>query len=211
MESDQTCLASRDAMLRIARCVRKVGVLVPLGRMRFRRIVVLGGLLLAAGAGLGDDGVRPGPAAYGDWRTDAPGVRPPHFSPADLAAPYKTQSAANPSRHAPRAPSALPKTPAGFLVDLFADGLSGPRVVRTAPNGDVFVAESSAGRVRVLRADANELGARAVPDLRRRFTKPVRNCFFPVWPRPALGLCRDNRLGDPLPLSQRRSGSDRRA
>ncbi len=111
-ESDKTCLASRDALLRIARCVIKIGVLVPLGRMRFRRIVVLAGLLLAAEAGLGDDVVRPGPAAYGDWRTDAPGVRR-LITPTDLPAPYTTQSAAIPpvARLERRD---LPKTPDGF-------------------------------------------------------------------------------------------------
>ena len=35
---------------------------------------------------------------------------------------------------------------------LFAEGLSGPRIIRVAPNGDIFVAETRAGRVRVLRA-----------------------------------------------------------
>jgi hypothetical protein len=35
---------------------------------------------------------------------------------------------------------------------LFAEGLSGPRVIRVAPNGDVFVAETRAGRIRVFRA-----------------------------------------------------------
>jgi len=34
--------------------------------------------------------------------------------------------------------------------------LSGPRLIRTAPNGDLFVAESSAGRIRVLRANGTQ-------------------------------------------------------
>ena len=72
-----------------------------------------------------------------------------------MPSPYATQSSANLSRRAPRAPSALPKAPAGFAVDLFAGGLSAPRVIRVAPNGDVFVAESGAGRVRVFRADGS--------------------------------------------------------
>ena len=154
-----------------------------MGRMRFRRIIVLAGLSLAAGAALADDGVRLGPAAYGDWRTDAPGTRRVH-TPADLAAPYKTQAAANPSRHAPRAPSALPKAPAGFIVDLFADGLSGPRVVRTAPNGDVFVAESSAGRVRVLRADPTNSAPVQSQIFAEGLQSPFGIAFFPSGPDP---------------------------
>ena len=45
-------------------------------------------------------------------------------------------------------------------MDLFADGLSVPRVIRVAPNGDIFVAESGAGRVRVFRVD--ETNAKSV-------------------------------------------------
>ena len=75
--------------------------------MRFRYIIVLAGLSLAARAGLADNGVRTGPAAYGDWRTDAPGVRR-LISSADLPAPYETRSASNPSRRASRPSAMLP-------------------------------------------------------------------------------------------------------
>jgi glucose/arabinose dehydrogenase len=42
--------------------------------------------------------------------------------------------------------------PPGFKVELFASGLKAPRALRVAPNGDIFVAETDAGRIRVLRA-----------------------------------------------------------
>ena len=42
--------------------------------------------------------------------------------------------------------------PAGFKVELFAEGLSEPREMRVAPNGDIFVAETAPGNIRVLRA-----------------------------------------------------------
>jgi len=46
--------------------------------------------------------------------------------------------------------------PAGFEVNVFADGLSNPRRMVIAPNGDVFVTESRAGEIIVLRdADAD--------------------------------------------------------
>ncbi|WP_203789107.1 PQQ-dependent sugar dehydrogenase [Paractinoplanes rishiriensis] len=45
-----------------------------------------------------------------------------------------------------------PKVPDGFAVRVVARGLNQPRVMRTAPNGDVFVAESGSGRVLVLAA-----------------------------------------------------------
>ena len=110
--------------------------------------------VLTAGAALSADDVRTGPAAYGDWRTDAPGVRR-LITAADLPPPEATRSAANPAQRAPRTAAVLPLPPPGFAVDLFAQNLSEPRVIRVAPNGDVFVAESGAGRIRVFRAGAD--------------------------------------------------------
>jgi len=43
------------------------------------------------------------------------------------------------------------KVPPGFEVKLFASCLDNPRLIRAAPNGDIFVAKSVAGRIRVLR------------------------------------------------------------
>jgi glucose/arabinose dehydrogenase len=92
-----------------------------------------------------------GPAAFGDWRADRPGVSR-LIKPDDLPRPGATPSSANVSRVVPRPPAALPQVPAGFKVELFAEGLNGPRQMRVAPNGDIFVAETSAGRIRILRA-----------------------------------------------------------
>ena len=92
-----------------------------------------------------------GSAAFGDWRADMPGVSR-LIKPEDLPKPGATPSSANFSRVVPRPASAMPQVPAGFKIELFADGLSGPRQVRVAPNGDIFVAETRAGRIRVLRA-----------------------------------------------------------
>ena len=48
-----------------------------------------------------------------------------------------------------------PIVPNGFEVNLFASGLFAPRLIKVAPNGDVFAAESAAGRIRVLRPNGN--------------------------------------------------------
>jgi glucose/arabinose dehydrogenase len=90
-----------------------------------------------------------GKAALGDWRTDAPLVR---RKITELPPPYATRSASNPSRVIAKPASAAPKVPPGFQVELFAANLHDPRTVRVAPNGDIFIAESEPGRVRVLRA-----------------------------------------------------------
>src|ERR1700688_3141156 len=91
-----------------------------------------------------------GAAAFGDWRADKPGlVR--IIRPEDLPRPGATPSAANVSRVVPRPATAVPQVRAGFKVELLAEGLNGPREMRVAPNGDIFVAETRAGRIRVLR------------------------------------------------------------
>jgi glucose/arabinose dehydrogenase len=56
----------------------------------------------------------------------------------------------------PRPANAVPQVPDGFKIALFAEELSGPRQMRVAPNGDIFVAETRAGRIRVLRAADGE-------------------------------------------------------
>jgi glucose/arabinose dehydrogenase len=91
-----------------------------------------------------------GAAAFGDWRDDKPGVSR-LIKPEDLPRPGATASAANVARVVPRPPSAVPQVPAGFKIELFAEGLNGPRQMRVAPNGDIFVAETRAGRIRLLR------------------------------------------------------------
>jgi glucose/arabinose dehydrogenase len=90
-----------------------------------------------------------GKAAFGDWRTDAPMVR---RKITDLPAPYATRPASNPPRVIGKPVSATPQVPPGFQVELFASNLHDPRTIRVAPNGDIFIAESEPGRIRVIRA-----------------------------------------------------------
>jgi glucose/arabinose dehydrogenase len=94
-----------------------------------------------------------GSEAYADWRSDAPGVRR-HIGASDLPDP-SSRSIANSPKVVERPAGARLKVPIGFEVKLFASGLDQPRLMRVAPNGDVFVAESRAGRIRVLRPSEN--------------------------------------------------------
>ncbi len=94
-------------------------------------------------------------------------------------------SAANGGSIAQRAVAAMPKVPPGFKISVFAEGLNMPRMVRVAPNGDVFVAESSANRVRILRAADGDEKARsndvfAVAHL----SYPHGIAFYPPGPNP---------------------------
>jgi glucose/arabinose dehydrogenase len=124
-----------------------------------------------------------GRAAYGDWRTDAPGVRR-KLTPADMPAPLASEPVANPSRAVGRPNGALPKAPPGFTVSLFAKDLKGPRTVRVAPNGDIFVAESAAGRVRVLRADGSGAAAGTSQIFAAGLNRPFGVAFYPPGPNP---------------------------
>src|ERR1700729_1250673 len=91
---------------------------------------------------------REGKDAYGSWQADKPGtVR--LIRPQDLPAPGP--ASANVSHVVARPAGAMPQVPDGFKIELFAEGLNGPRNMRIAPNGDIFVAETRAGRIRVLR------------------------------------------------------------
>ena len=98
-------------------------------------------------------GLLEGTAAFGDWHSDHPGVRR-IIRPQDLPPPNTAASARNFVREVRRTDQ-KPIVPNGFEVNLFASGLAEPRIIRVAPNGDVFVAESSAGRIRVLRPGGN--------------------------------------------------------
>ena len=119
-----------------------------------------------------------GEAAKGDWRTDAPGVRR-RLAPSDLPPPLDTPSADNDAKIVKRPDGANPQVPRGFEVALFATDLTNPRMVRTAPNGDVFVVESKANRVRVLR-DANGDGKTEVVEIfAEGLNQPFGLAFYP--------------------------------
>jgi glucose/arabinose dehydrogenase/cytochrome c2 len=99
----------------------------------------------------GTSGVLIGAAAFGDWQSDAPGIRR-LIRVEDLPAPFATASAHNSPRVVSRPKDAWPRAPEGWKVDLFAEGLEVPRQIRVAPGGDIFIAETDRGRIRVLRA-----------------------------------------------------------
>jgi len=114
-------------------------------------ILVVLGSVAAISPAAAQSKLREGKDAFGSWQQDAPGTAR-LIRPQDLPAPGATDSAANMSRVVARPAEATPQVPAGFKIDLFAEGLSGPRTIRVAPNGDIFVAETRARRIRVLRA-----------------------------------------------------------
>ena len=63
--------------------------------------------------------LRSGPAAYGNWQADAPGVTR-LIRPQDMPAPHATPAATARSTVVPRPANAMPKVPPGFAIALVA-------------------------------------------------------------------------------------------
>jgi glucose/arabinose dehydrogenase len=92
-----------------------------------------------------------GKAAFGAWQQDKPGVRrlltAQDLPPIGKSIPNFAEVVSMPA-------GAKPNVPAGFSVEMVTSGLAGPRVIRVAPNGDLFIADSTSNTVRVLRVAA---------------------------------------------------------
>lgn len=118
-----------------------------------------------------------------DWQNAAPGVRH-HITAADLPAPYATTSAGNGPQVVRRPAAASLAVPPGFSVAPFVSGLSNPRILRVAPNGDIFVAETAENRIRVLRA----ADGAATPTVNQiyadKLDRPFGIAFYPPGNRP---------------------------
>jgi glucose/arabinose dehydrogenase len=136
---------------------------------------------LAQGASDSIGELLEGKAAFGDWRSDAPLVR---RKITELPPPYATRSAANSPRVVAKPAAAAPKVPPGFQVELFAANLRDPRVLRVAPNSDIFVAESEPGRIRVLRAADGADKPSSDDVFASGLTEPFGMAFYPPGPDP---------------------------
>ncbi|HEY2618224.1 MAG TPA: PQQ-dependent sugar dehydrogenase [Acetobacteraceae bacterium] len=135
-----------------------------------RRLAVLPLLLLAG-------------ATYGDWHDDAPGVVR-HFTPDAMPPPFATASAGRAPSVVARPAGATLRVPRGFVVNEFASGLERPRTLRVAPNGDVFVAESGAARIRVFRAPDGATRPAQSSIFAESLSQPFGIGFWPPGPDP---------------------------
>jgi glucose/arabinose dehydrogenase len=121
-------------------------------------------------------------SVFDDWRQDRPGRRH-RIGLNDLPPPYETRSIGNPPREVKRPAGTKPKAPDGFTVTLFAEGLESPRIIRSAPNGDLFVAETLEGRITTLRpgADGELLKSEVYAS---GLSEPFGIAFYPPGPNP---------------------------
>jgi glucose/arabinose dehydrogenase len=122
-------------------------------------------------------------APFTDYRYEAPG-KSRKITLQDLPEPFATQSAGNSPNLAPRPEGAWPKVPQGFKVDQYATGLGDARLIRTAPNGDFFLAASRTGDIIVFRG----ITADGKPEKQETFAsgqnRPFGINFYPPGPNP---------------------------
>lgn len=107
-----------------------------------------------------------------------------HGQKPKLPAPFQTKSAGNgPDRT--KAPAGfLPTVPQGFHINIFASNFKRPRWLTVAPNGDIFLADTGAGEIIVMRDPKNTGGAQErevfVDGMRRPFGIAFREDYVYV-------------------------------
>ena len=161
-------------------------------------------ILLAAAAAttlpLAAQQVVTGQAAFADYSQQKPGVSR-KITVADLPEPKPTESVDNGPALVPRPENAWPIAPAGFKVTLYAGGDNAmdqsankkqvvgqatqgtfrePRLLRTAPNGDIFLSDSAAGIVFVLRGTGADGKAGTISKFATGLDHPFGIAFYPA-------------------------------
>jgi glucose/arabinose dehydrogenase len=120
---------------------------------------------------------------YTDFRFEEPGkIR--KITAQDLPAPYVTASSSNGPQLVARPGDAWPKAPAGFTVQQYATGLDNPRLIRTAPNGDFFLAESSSGKIKVFRGITSDGKPKQTAVFATGLNRPYGIAFYPPGENP---------------------------
>jgi len=120
---------------------------------------------------------------FTDFRYEAPGTTR-KITVADLPEPYVSKSSNNGPEVVARPENAWPVAPAGFKVELYAAGLDNPRWLRTAPNGDIFLAESDPGRIRVFRGMTSDGKPEQMQVFASGLKQPYGIAFYPPGPEP---------------------------
>ena len=144
--------------------------------------------------GFGGGQPQPQPEGEADWKKDEPG-RVHRINVAELPAPFATPSAARFPRVAERPADAKLMVPKGFAVNTFASGLTGPRAMQVAPNGDVFITETSSGRVKVMRPSADGSQADTIEVFAQGLRQPFGMAFYPSGDQPQwLYVAETNRV-----------------
>jgi glucose/arabinose dehydrogenase len=153
-----------------------------------KRLVICAGSFIAAAAWLlhaaklDNTNVLVGKEAWADSKSLRPGLAR-KITVTDLPEPMSP----SPSRGTPipRPANAWPQAPAGFKVDLYvSSGLAQPRQIRTAPNGDFFVADSSASEIKIFRGISKDSKPEQTSVFASGLNRPFGIAFYPSGPEP---------------------------
>ncbi|SNT42737.1 Glucose/arabinose dehydrogenase, beta-propeller fold [Granulicella rosea] len=144
-----------------------------------------------------------GQAAFADWNQQQPGVRR-RITAADLPAPAPQEAVNNGPHLVAKPAGAWPIAPAGFKVTLYAGGdftptaasssqnnqapsvpaapstFREPRLLRTAPNGDIFLSDSHGDKIFVLRGVGPDGKAQTVSTFAKGLNLPFGIAFYPA-------------------------------
>jgi len=141
-------------------------------------------LLLAQNAKVDTAKLMTGHAAF----ADAAKLTPGNFhkiTPADLPKPFDTESARSFGTVVARPADAWPKAPAGFKVELYvSEGLTQPRQIRMAPNGDYFVADSQANQIKIFRGITKDGKPEQTSVFATGLNRPFGVNFYPLGANP---------------------------
>ena len=140
--------------------------------------------VVVAETSMSEQNVLKGREAFGGWHKDRPGVRRllRLLKPEDQ--PPIGKSTSMWAESVKRSKRAKPIAPKGFAVDLVASGLAGPCVIRVAPNGDLFVADSEANTIRVYRVASGSARPVKSETYASGLNKPFGIAFYPLGPNP---------------------------
>jgi glucose/arabinose dehydrogenase len=155
---------------------------------------------LASSAAIAAAQTITGQAAFADFSQQKPGVSR-KITVADLPEPKTEESVDNGPSVVDKPADAWPVAPAGFKVTLYAGGDNGrdqasnrkqldgpatvgtfrePRLIRTAPNGDLFVSDSAAGTVFILRGTGPDGKVATVSQYATGLDHPFGIAFYPA-------------------------------
>jgi glucose/arabinose dehydrogenase len=167
--------------------------------MRSPVFVILLAVAALYPAALPDQQVITGQAAFADWNQQQPGIRR-KITLADLPEPKPEEAVDNTPHVIPRPADAWPVAPSGFKVTLYAGGdvapmqradnkqvmapssgtFTMPRLIRAAPNGDLFLADSGAGILFVFRGVGPDGKAAHIEKFATGLDHPFGIAFYPA-------------------------------
>ena len=151
--------------------------------------------------------VLTGQAAFTDFNQQTPGVRH-KITLADLPEPKPDEAVNNGPHLVAKPDNAWPIAPPGFKVTLYAGGdfkptaasssinnqapsvpaapstFREPRLLRTAPNGDIFMSDSHGDKIFVLRGTRPDGRAETISTFATGLSLPFGIAFYPAGPNP---------------------------